>query len=210
MLPFYRAAIAASAALVLSACASVKTTETALSEASKAETSMSETSMSETSVTETIPSPEAIMTDTGNDPMPAAAETLLYGAMTKWELQTFIEVVQSADFSAVLEADGPVTVFAPNNDAFGYAKIGAGADVPFILNGHIVPGALDAKALMAAVAENGAPITLTSLSGADLTVYVMDGKVKVAGPGGTLATVTQADMLQSNGVMHQISSVLLP
>lgn len=182
---------------------------------------MSDTAKAEAEkMIDTIPSPEpvvaeTVMSETAKAPMPAApktasTETLLYGAMTKWELQTFVEVVQSADLSAALEANGPMTVFAPNNDAFAFAKIGADADVPAILKGHIVPGALDAKALMAAVADKGGPVELTSLSGAKLTVYVMDDKVKVAGPGGTLATVTQADMLQSNGVMHQISSVLVP
>ena len=210
MSPIYRAAMAASAALILSACASVKTADTSMSDTAKAEAEK---------MMDTIPSPEpvvaeTVMSETAKAPMPAApeasTETLLYGAMTKWELQTFVEVVQSADLSAALEASGPMTVFAPNNDAFGFAKIGAGADVPAILKGHIVPGALDAKALMAAVADKGGPVELTSLSGAKLTVYVMDDKVKVAGPGGTLATVTQADMLQSNGVMHQINSVLMP
>ena len=207
MSPIYRAAMAASAALILSACASVKTADTSMSDTAKAEAEK---------MIDTIPSPEPVVAEEmASETMPAATETastetLLYGAMTKWELQTFVEVVQSADLSAALEASGPMTVFAPNNDAFGFAKIGAGADVPAILKGHIVPGALDAKALMAAVADKGGPVELTSLSGAKLTVYVMDDKVKVAGPGGTLATVTQADMLQSNGVMHQISSVLMP
>lgn len=137
-------------------------------------------------------------------------ETLLYGARTKYELMTFVEVVQNANLEEILEDSGPLTVFAPNNQAFEFAQLGADADMPAILKGHIVKGAMEASRLKAAVAENGAPVKLTSLTGTELTVYVIGDNVKVSGPSGILATVTQSDMIQFNGVMHHISGVLKP
>ena len=159
--------------------------------------------------------PETAMPETGTSAATSsvttipANENLLYGAMTKFELMKFVEVVSAANLQSALEGPGPLTVFAPNDQAFEFARLDRhDADIPMILKGHIVKGAMDAAALKAAVAENGAPVKMTSLSGQKLTVYVMGDAVKIAGPNGTLATVTQADMMQSNGVMHQISGVL--
>ena len=166
---------------------------------------MPDTAMPETAMPETDTSAA-----TSSAPTIPANETLLYGAMTKFELMKFVEVVSAANLQSALEGPGPLTVFAPNDQAFEFARLDATADIPMILKGHIVKGAMDAAALKAAVAENGAPVKMTSLSGQELTVYVMGDAVKIAGPNGTLATVTQADMMQSNGVMHQISGVLKP
>ncbi len=200
MTHFSRAALAAATAIALCACATAKKTmpETGIMSEKPATVETSETMTASASVME--PKAET----------PAATETLLYGAMTKFELMTFVETVRAANLESALEASGPLTVFAPNDQAFEFARLGADANIPAILKGHIVKGAMDAAALKAAVAENGAPVKMMSLAGTELTVYVMGDSVKVAGPSGTLATVTQADMMQSNGVMHQISGVLKP
>lgn len=200
MTHFSRAALAAATAIALCACATAKKTMpgTGIMSEKPAAVETSETMTASASVME--PKAET----------PAATETLLYGAMTKFELMTFVETVRAANLESALEASGPLTVFAPNDQAFEFARLGADANIPAILKGHIVKGAMDAAALKAAVAENGAPVKMMSLAGTELTVYVMGDSVKVAGPSGTLATVTQADMIQSNGVMHQISGVLKP
>lgn len=197
---FSRAALTAATAIALCACVTPQKTmpETGIMSEKPATVETSETMTTSASVME--PKAET----------PAATETLLYGAMTKFELMTFVETVRAANLESALEASGPLTVFAPNDQAFEFARLGADADIPAILKGHIVKGAMDAAALKAAVAENGAPVIMMSLAGTELTVYVMGDSVKVAGPSGTLATVTQADMMQSNGVMHQISGLLKP
>ncbi len=197
---YSRAALAAATAMALCACVTPQKTMPETDIRVQAPVAV------ETSETMTASSPVmAPKADT-----PAATETLLYGAMTKFELMKFVETVRAANLESALEGPGPLTVFAPNDQAFEFARLGADADVPAILKGHIVKGAMDAAALKAAVAENGAPVKMMSLSGTELTVYVMGDSVKVAGPNGTLATVTQADMMQSNGVMHHISGVLKP
>ena len=206
MTQFSRAALTAAAAIALCACATPQKTMP------KAEIGIEAPKAVSTSDPVTTPevmtAPEPVMEQKIDTP--AASETLLYGAMTKFELMKFVETVRAANLESALEGPGPLTVFAPNNQAFEFARLGADADIPALLKGHIVKGAMDAAALKAAVAENGAPVTLMSLSGQELTVYVIRDAVKIAGPNGTLATVTQADMMQSNGVMHHISGVLKP
>lgn len=195
-----RVALSAAAAITLCACATSQTTPV--------QSGIVVESPIAVSTPEPVMSPAAEMPETPETP--AATETLLYGAMTKFELMTFVETVRAANLESALEGPGPLTVFAPNDQAFEFARLGGDADIPAILKGHIVKGAMDAAALKAAVAENGAPVKMMSLSGQELTVYVMSDQVKIAGPNGTLATVTQADMRQSNGVMHHISGVLKP
>lgn len=197
MTHFSRAALFAAATVALCACV---TTQKIIPK-----TDIMGEAPSPISTSETAETPMAEITTSQ-----PSTETLLYGAMTKFELMKFVETVRAANLEGALEGPGQLTVFAPNDQAFEFARLGADADIPAILKGHIVKGAMDAAALKAAVTENGAPVKLMSLSGQELTIYVMSGQVKVAGPNGTLATVTQADMMQSNGVMHHISGVLKP
>ena len=201
----FPAAMAASIALALCACATPSTPNAP-------EAAMTEISAPESvTVTETRDggvNAEAMAPDMADSAMAIAPhETLLYGAMTKYELTRFVEAVRSLKLESALESDTPMTLFAPNNQAFEFAALSSDAEIEALLKGHIVPGSVDVAALMAAVTENGAPLKLTTLAGTELTVYVIDETVKIAGPSGTLATITQADAEQSNGMLHQINSV---
>lgn len=210
MTNFSRVALTAAAAFAICACAAPLKTMPKTNIIVEAPVPVEASETVETVMTEA----KTESVDMAETPAPLtsqpATETLLYGAMTKFELMKFVEVVSTANLQSALEGPGPLTVFAPNDQAFEFARLSADADIPAILKGHIVQGAMDAAALKAAVAEKGAPVELMTLSGQKLTVYVMGDAVKIAGPNGTLATVTQADMMQSNGVMHQISGVLKP
>lgn len=187
--------MAVTVALALSACATTDKISPVKAMTKQAATSSAETITQDQSV---MSQPEMI----------AQNETLLYGAMTKFELMNFVEAVTNANLSAALETEAPLTVFAPNNEAIERAQTGVGNVSAALLKGHIIPGALDAAALAEAVQQNGGPVTYTSLAGTKLTVYVMGDKVKISGPNNTLATVAQADMIQSNGVMHQVNSLI--
>ena len=134
--------------------------------------------------------------------------TLLYGAMTKFELMSFVEIISAGDQQTVLEQDNMVTVFAPNNSAFEYAGRPDQANIVRFLGDHMIAGQYDHESLKAAISKNGGPVELRTLSGQIVTVYSMDGKIKLSSASGVLATITQSDMMHSNGIMHQISDVL--
>lgn len=122
-------------------------------------------------------------------------------------LTTLVSAVTAADLAETLSGEGPFTVFAPDNDAF--AKIPK-ADLDEllkpenkeklagILTYHVVPGTLAADDL-----KDGDE--LTTVNGEKLMVSVEGDSVKVGD-----ATVTQADVFQSNGVAHVIDTVLMP
>jgi uncharacterized surface protein with fasciclin (FAS1) repeats len=118
--------------------------------------------------------------------------------------KTLVAAVTAAGLGDTLSGPGPFTVFAPTDDAF--AKLPAGTvegllkDIPAltkILTYHVVAGkvmAADAAKLTSAKTVEGSELKIDASSG-----------VKINN-----ATVIQADVNASNGVIHAIDAVLLP
>jgi uncharacterized surface protein with fasciclin (FAS1) repeats len=132
---------------------------------------------------------------------------------------TLVAAVKAADLVTVLKSDGPFTVFAPVNDAFG--KLPAGtvdfllksenkAMLAKILTYHVVAGNLDATAVLAAIKKGNGSATLATVSGGQLTASLDNGKVKLVDEKGGSAFVTVTDLKGSNGVIHVIDGVMLP
>lgn len=120
---------------------------------------------------------------------------------------TLVAAVQAADLVDTLKGEGPFTVFAPSDEAFAALPEGTVDDLLkpenkeqliAILTYHVVPG----KVMAADV--SGAETTASSVQGGDLMIDGTDG-VTVNG-----ATVTQADIEATNGVIHLIDTVILP
>jgi len=132
---------------------------------------------------------------------------------------TLVAAVKAADLVTTLKGEGPFTVFAPVNDAF--SKLPAGT-VEFLLKAenkttlskiltyHVVAGNLDAAAVLSAIKKGNGNVTLTTVSGGQLTASLDNGKVKLTDEKGGSAYVTTTDLKGSNGVIHVIDSVVLP
>jgi uncharacterized surface protein with fasciclin (FAS1) repeats len=69
---------------------------------------------------------------------------------------------------------------------------------------------MTAKDLMAAVKKGNGKAMLKTVEGAPLTVEWKDGKLWIVDAKGDTATVTITNVMQSNGVIHVIDTVLLP
>jgi uncharacterized surface protein with fasciclin (FAS1) repeats len=132
---------------------------------------------------------------------------------------TLVAAVKAAGLVDTLKGPGPFTVFAPTNEAFSALPAGTvdtllkpenKAKLTSVLTYHVVAGKMDAAALMAAVRAGGGKATLKTVEGDPLTVTVSGGKVVVMDESGGSATVTIADVYQSNGVIHVVDKVLLP
>lgn len=125
-------------------------------------------------------------------------------AVAAGSFKTLVAAVQAAGLVDTLKSAGPFTVFAPTDDAF--AKLPAGtvegllADIPQltkVLTYHVVAGKV--------LAADAAKLTsATTVEGSDITIDASNG-VKIDN-----ATVTQADIIADNGVIHVIDSVILP
>ncbi len=123
------------------------------------------------------------------------------------DFQTLVAAVKAAGLVDTLKGEGPFTVFAPTDAAFG--KLPAGTldellkpenkdKLTAILTYHVVPG----KVLAADVVKLKSAKTV---QGAEVTIAVEGGKVQV-----DEANVTATDIECTNGVIHVIDAVILP
>ena len=159
------------------------------------------------------------------DPMVGGAamsptDTIVANAAKASTLTTLVSAVQAAGLAETLSGTGPFTVFAPDNAAFEKVPAAtrtalmapAGKDaLTKILTYHVVPGRLTAADIASQAQANGGVATLTTVQGETLKVSAGPNNTWVItdSKGGT-STITQADVAQSNGMVHVIDTVLMP
>jgi uncharacterized surface protein with fasciclin (FAS1) repeats len=119
---------------------------------------------------------------------------------------TLVAAVKAAGLVGTLQGAGPFTVFAPTDEAFAKLPKGTVAELlkpenkeklVAILTYHVIAG----KVMAADVKTMNAK----TVNGKELNIKVAAGKVMVNN-----ATVTQTDVMASNGAIHVIDTVLLP
>lgn len=140
-------------------------------------------------------------------------------AVAAGNFSTLVAAVKAAGLVDTLKSAGPFTVFAPTNAAFSALPAGTvdtllkpenkGA-LTGVLTYHVVAGKMDAAALTKAIMDGKGSATLKTVAGGTLTAKAAGGKVMVTDEKGGSATVTIADVFQSNGVIHVVDKVLLP
>jgi uncharacterized surface protein with fasciclin (FAS1) repeats len=135
----------------------------------------------------------------------AAAGDIVAVAQETPELSTLVEAVTAADLVETLQGEGPYTVFAPTNDAFAAVedldqllKPANQDQLAEVLTYHVVP-----DEVLAADLTDGQQVE--TVQGEQLEITIDGETVGVNG-----ATVVQADVPASNGVVHVIDEVLLP
>jgi len=147
------------------------------------------------------------------------SRNIVENAVNSADTKTLVAAVTAADLVETLTSPGPFTVFAPVNDAFAALPAGTvdnlllpedKATLTKVLTAHIVAGDLKAADLIALAAASGGTATLTTVSGDTLTFALEGGAAVVTDESGAKATVTIADVDQSNGVIHVVDKVLLP
>lgn len=154
----------------------------------------------------------------GGAPM-YANKNIVENAVNSKDHTTLVAAVKAGGLVETLSGKGPFTVFAPTNSAF--TKLPAGtvdtllkpenkAKLDQVLTYHVVPGKLTAVDLGRMVKSGKGKATLKTVEGDALTVTDKGGHIMVTDAKGDVATVTIADVLQSNGVIHVVDTVLLP
>jgi len=146
-------------------------------------------------------------------------KTIVENAVNSSDHTTLVAAVKAAGLVDTLSGPGPFTVFAPTNEAF--AKLPAGtvdtllkpenkAALTGILTYHVVAGAMTSKQIAAAIKAGGGSATLTTVQGETLTATMKMGKLVLTDAKGGTSVVTIKDVMQSNGVIHVIDTVLMP
>ncbi|MEO1968537.1 MAG: fasciclin domain-containing protein [Sphingomonadaceae bacterium] len=147
------------------------------------------------------------------------SKNIVQNAVNSKKHTTLVAAVKAAGLVQTLESPGPFTVFAPTNAAFD--KLPAGtvqtllkpenkAKLVKILTYHVVPGRLTAADIMAKIKAGHGKAMLKTVEGENLTAEMKNGKLVLIDAKGGMATVTQANVMQSNGVIHVTNAVSLP
>jgi uncharacterized surface protein with fasciclin (FAS1) repeats len=159
-----------------------------------------------------------------SDPMVGGAamypsKNIVENAVNSKDHTTLVAAVKAGGLVDTLEGPGPFTVFAPTNEAFG--KLPAGTvdtlvkpenkdALVKILTYHVVSGRYTAAGLMKMVKDGGGTATLTTVQGEPLMVTQQGRHLLVRDQKGDVARVTIGDVMQSNGVIHVVDTVLMP
>ncbi|PFG51650.1 putative surface protein with fasciclin (FAS1) repeats [Marinobacter sp. LV10R520-4] len=134
-------------------------------------------------------------------------------------LSTLVAAVKAAGLVETLSGEGPFTVFAPTNEAF--AKLPAGTvetllkpenkeQLQSILTYHVLATKAPAAAAIKMVQDGGGSASVATVQGDELTFSLEGDSLMIEDSKGNMATVVAADLMQSNGVVHVIDTVLMP
>ena len=146
-------------------------------------------------------------------------KNIVQNALNSKDHTTLVAAVKAAGLVDTLSGKGPFTVFAPTNAAFG--KLPAGtvdtlvrpenkATLTKVLTYHVVPGRITAAQIAAKAKANGGTATYTTVQGQKLMFHAAGRGWAVMDAKGGMANITIANVMQSNGVIHVIDTVLMP
>jgi len=133
---------------------------------------------------------------------------------------TLVTAVKTAGLVETLKGEGPFTVFAPTNAAFDKLPEGTVASLlkpeskdalTGILTYHVVAGKFTADAVVKAIKDGGGKAEIPTVAGGKLVAKLNGPKnVIIVDEKGNTANISTYDVLQSNGVIHVVDTVLLP
>ena len=147
------------------------------------------------------------------------SKNIVENAVNSKDHTTLVAAVTAAGLVETLQSKGPFTVFAPTNAAFDKLPEGTVAtllkpenkeQLQGILTYHVVAGDMKAANVIAAVKKGNGTATLETVSGGKLIATLQGRNVVITDENGNAATVTTANVNQSNGVIHVVDTVLLP
>ena len=147
------------------------------------------------------------------------SKNIVENAVNSKDHTTLVAAVKAAGLVETLQGEGPFTVFAPTNAAFENLPKGTVENLlkpenkkqlQAVLTYHVVSGKWNANDVMKMIKKGDGKAKVTTVNGGYLWLMMKDGKVMIKDESGNIATVTIADVNQSNGVIHVIDTVLLP
>lgn len=160
----------------------------------------------------------------GNNPIVGGQEmfpnkTIVANAMNSADHTTLVTAVKAAGLVETLQSAGPFTVFAPVNAAF--AKLPAGTVESLlmpenkemlvkVLTYHVVSGRLSAQDVRKQIKMGGGKAMFKTVAGGTLWAMMDGNTIVLKDEKGGTSKVTQANVFQSNGVIHVVDSVVLP
>jgi uncharacterized surface protein with fasciclin (FAS1) repeats len=147
------------------------------------------------------------------------SKNIIENAVNSADHTTLVAAVKTAGLVDTLQGPGPFTVFAPTNMAF--QKLPAGtvdtllkpenkATLTKVLTYHVVAGRLSSVDLKKQIKAGNGTATLKTVSGATLWAMLQGNDIVLKDEMGTMSRITQANVFQSNGVIHVVDTVVQP
>ncbi len=147
-------------------------------------------------------------------------KNIVENALNSADHTTLVAAVQAAGLVDTLASPGPFTVFAPVNTAFAALPAGTVDTLLMpenkglltkVLTAHVLAGTMTASDL-SACAKKGKDgfCNLTTVSGDALSIKMNGATAMVYDESGSIGSVTIADVMQSNGVINVVDTVLVP
>jgi len=164
------------------------------------------------------PSLAEMTVEVGGAPM-YPSKNIIENAINSKDHTTLVAALKAAGLVETLQGEGPFTVFAPVNKAFDKLPKGMAATLlkpenkaalTAVLTYHVIPAKISAADFVAAVQKSGGEATYKTVEGEELTVRQNGRRLEIIDAKGNKAFVTIADVIQKNGVMHVVDTVLLP
>jgi uncharacterized surface protein with fasciclin (FAS1) repeats len=147
------------------------------------------------------------------------SRNIIENAVNSKDHETLVKAVKAAGLVDTLSGPGPFTVFAPTDAAFDKLPKGTlesllkpenKEKLAKILTYHVVKANALSDAIAKMIKDDGGKHPITTVSGDRLVAVMKGDKIVLEDEKGGTATVTIANVGQSNGVIHVIDHVLLP
>ncbi|XBQ01956.1 MAG: fasciclin domain-containing protein [Roseitalea porphyridii] len=148
-----------------------------------------------------------------------AERNIIENAVNSADHTTLVAAVKAAGLVETLQGEGPFTVFAPTNAAFDKLPDGTVETLLMeenrdqladVLKCHVVGAEAMSGAIVGMVDDDGGAHPVPTLGSCTLTATYEGDTIMLEDENGTMATVTIADVKQSNGVIHVIDAVMTP
>ncbi len=146
------------------------------------------------------------------------SKDIIDNAVNSKDHTTLVAAVKAAGLVETLKGAGPFTVFAPTNEAFAKLPMGTvdmllkpanKAMLTKVLTYHVVAGRWTAADISAAIKKGKGTAEVTTVNGSKLWFMMSGMNVMLKDEKGGMAKVI-ADVMQKNGVIHVINTVVMP
>lgn len=136
------------------------------------------------------------------------------------EYSTLVTAIEDAGLTETFKSKGPITFFAPTNQAF--EKLPAGEldtllkpnhklDLNYLITSHAIVGKLSVKDIQHKINSNKGEATFRTIAGTTLTARIdANRNIVLIDDNGGQSIISKFDIQQSNGMLHIVNAVLVP
>lgn len=131
-----------------------------------------------------------------------------------------LKALDHAGLIETFKSKGPITIFAPDNDAFkkfstekldSLLRPARKYDLSYMLTYHALPGRITTKEIAKKINLNNGSVTFITISGGRLVARIDSNRnIVLIDENGGKSIISHFDIPQSNGILHTVNAVLVP